>query len=90
MAVPPSTMLALGTDAPTFALLDTRDETTVRLQDLDKRKGLLVMFLSNHCPYVKHLKVSLAAFAREYMNIKWAPGKAPEYALIDAPLGWRS
>jgi peroxiredoxin len=60
-----STMLALGTRAPEFALADT-DGRTVSLGDFAGAPALLVMFLSNHCPFVKHLRGALAELARDY------------------------
>ena len=60
-----STMLELGTPAPDFALADT-DGRTVSLNDFAGAPALLVMFLSNHCPYVKHLRGALAQLARDY------------------------
>ena len=58
MAVP-STMLELGTRAPDFALPDT-DGRTVSLGDFADAPALLVMFLCNHCPFVKHMRGALA------------------------------
>ncbi len=49
-----STMLPLGTTAPDFSLIDT-DGKTVSRTDFVGRRGLLVMFMCNHCPYVKHV-----------------------------------
>jgi peroxiredoxin len=60
-----STMLELGTPAPPFALPDT-DGRTVSLDDAKGATALLVMFICNHCPYVKHLRPALAALAEEY------------------------
>jgi peroxiredoxin len=60
-----STMLELGTPAPSFDLPDT-EGGSVTLDELRGAPALLVMFISNHCPYVKHLKPHLAALAREY------------------------
>lgn len=62
----PSTMLALGTPAPDFALPDT-DGRVVRLADYRDAKALLVMFLCNHCPYVKHVQAELARIGRDYV-----------------------
>jgi peroxiredoxin len=64
MAVTPSQMLPLGTPAPGFDLPDP-DGNAVRLADFAGRP-LLVMFLSNHCPFVKHLKKDLGEFSREF------------------------
>jgi peroxiredoxin len=65
MAVTPSTMLPLGTPAPDFQLPDPTG-TLVALSDLEEAPALLVAFLCNHCPYVKHLRAGFARFAREY------------------------
>ncbi len=65
MAVTPSTMLALGTPAPDFRLPDT-DGTTVSLGDLKDAPALLVVFMCNHCPYVKHVREGLSQMAKDY------------------------
>jgi peroxiredoxin len=64
MALTPSTMLELGTLAPGFRLADT-DGRTVSLDDAVGEKGLLVMFICNHCPYVKHVRAELARLGRD-------------------------
>ncbi len=61
-----STMLALGTPAPDFALPDVATGQTVRLADFADRKALLVMFVCAHCPYVVHVQPELARLARDY------------------------
>jgi peroxiredoxin len=58
-----STMLALGTHAPDFQLHDT--EGTRICRDDFKGKPLLVAFICNHCPFVKHIAPELAAFGRD-------------------------
>lgn len=65
MASTPSTMLPLGTQAPSFTLPDAVSGSPVAISDL-ARKPLLVMFLCNHCPFVKHVRAELAAIGREY------------------------
>jgi peroxiredoxin len=60
-----STMLELGTPAPHFALPDT-EGNPVSLADARGAKALLVMFICNHCPFVKHLRPALARLAEEY------------------------
>ena len=67
MAATPSTMLPLGTSAPEFSLQDT-DGSTVSLSTLDVGKGMAVAFISNHCPFVKHLRFRLGQMADEYMS----------------------
>ena len=66
MAKTLSTMLSLGTHAPDFVLPEPATGKTIALTDLMGSSGLLVMFLSNHCPFVKHLAAELAVFGREY------------------------
>ena len=58
-------MLPLGTTAPDFKLPDTNGKT-VSLADFKDKPALLVMFICNHCPYVKHIREGLAKFARDY------------------------
>lgn len=65
MAKTLSTMLELGTEAPDFALPNV-DGKTVRRDDLRGAKGLLVVFICNHCPYVKHITRKLAEVAKSY------------------------
>ena len=60
-----SRMLALGTPAPDFALADPAGKRFA-LPDFAGSKGLLVAFICNHCPYVKHLLDGFVRFAREY------------------------
>lgn len=60
-----STMMPLGTPAPDFSLPDTQKQT-VSLKDYAEAPGLLVMFLSNHCPYVKLVRKEIARIGREY------------------------
>jgi peroxiredoxin len=64
MALTPSTMLPLGTLAPGFELPDPQGRI-VRLNDFESAPALVVVFMCNHCPYVKHLRTELAQFARE-------------------------
>ena len=67
MASTPSTMLELGTKAPPFSLPDTGGRR-VSSADFAGAPGLLVVFMCNHCPYVKHIGAALAEFAREYQE----------------------
>lgn len=58
-----STMTPLGSVAPDFALPDVTTGRTVALADLDGPKGVLVMFLCRHCPYVAHVREGVARMA---------------------------
>ena len=66
MARTPSTMLPLGTKAPDFSLVNV-DGRTVSLADFSAAPASLVIFMCNHCPFVKHLAGAIAKFADEYM-----------------------
>jgi len=61
-----STMLPLGTKAPDFRLPDTGGKS-VSLADFKAAPGLLIVFMCNHCPYVKHIRSGLAQIARDYI-----------------------
>lgn len=61
-----STMLPLGTQAPDFSLLNV-DGRTVSRDDLRGAQALLVMFICNHCPFVKHIASGLTELAQDYL-----------------------
>jgi peroxiredoxin len=65
MALRHSRMTELGAAAPEFRLPDPSGKTYA-LQDFAGAKALLVAFICNHCPYVKHIARGFADFAREY------------------------
>ncbi|HKD55590.1 MAG TPA: thioredoxin family protein [Steroidobacteraceae bacterium] len=60
-----SRMLPLGTPAPRFALPDTVTGRTVSIEDFSSSPALLVAFISNHCPFVKHILDGFVALARD-------------------------
>jgi len=64
----PSTMLALGTQAPDFTLPDVRSGTMASRDDFAAKPALLVMFICRHCPYVKHVQQELARLGRDYAD----------------------
>jgi peroxiredoxin len=68
MALTSSTMLALNTSAPDFALPDVVSKRTVSLADYKGKKGLLVMFICRHCPYVQHIKDEIAKLGNDYVQ----------------------
>lgn len=57
---------ALGSKAHNFALLDTVSDNLVSLQDVAAPKGTVIMFICNHCPYVKHVLPELVQLALHY------------------------
>ncbi|MBB3189323.1 thioredoxin family protein [Halomonas cerina] len=64
MSLTPSTMIELGSPLPAFRLPDP-DGREVASDDFTGQP-LLVVFICNHCPFVKHIADALATFAREY------------------------
>lgn len=68
MVLTPSTMLALGTPAPDFALPEVGSGETLSLANFAGKKGLLVMFICRHCPFVKHIQTELAQLGKDYQN----------------------
>jgi len=66
MAATPSTMLALGTQAPDFSLRNTVDDRVVSLATFSEQPALLVMFICNHCPFVVHVRDELTRLAAHY------------------------
>ncbi len=62
----PSTMLPLGTEAEDFSLINT-DGRTLSFADVAGERGTVLMFICNHCPFVKHVANELAAIGYEYM-----------------------
>jgi thiol-disulfide isomerase/thioredoxin len=101
MAETPSTMLPLGTPLPEFALPNVVDGQTVTPDQFAGSPGLLVMFICNHCPYVKHVVPELTRLAADYLrkgvgfvainsnDVAQYPADAPEHmkALAEAE-GW--
>jgi peroxiredoxin len=61
-----SKMLPLGTRAPSFRLVDTASGKAVGCEDFAASRAVLVAFICNHCPYVKHILDGFVTFAREY------------------------
>lgn len=66
MARTPSNMLPLGTKAPNFTLPDTISGKTVSLDDLKSDKATVIMFICNHCPFVKHVDEAIVSLAKDY------------------------
>jgi len=96
-----STMVSLGTPAPGFDLPDTTG-VRHRLEDHGEAPGLLVMFICNHCPYVKHVNEKLVELTGQWMDRGLAvvgissndivshPADSPEHmAKVAAAVGYR-
>jgi len=68
MSLTPSTMLPLGTAATEFKLSDVVSGKSYSLKDFVGKKGLLVMFICQHCPYIQHIKKELTKLGKDYAN----------------------
>ncbi len=68
MSLTPSNMLPLGTEAPDFTLPDTISDKELSLTDISSDKATLIMFICNHCPYVKHINRAVVDMAKDYQS----------------------
>ena len=68
MARTPSNMLPLQTTAPGFSLVDTISGNTLDLQELKGKKGTVILFICNHCPFVIHVNPEIVKLANEYQK----------------------
>ena len=66
MVLTPSNMPELGASAPDFRLADVTTGSLVTRDGAARKKGLLVMFICRHCPYVMHVQEELARLGRDY------------------------
>jgi len=67
MAATPTIQIPLGYTAPDFNLLDTTSNTFKSLDELKGEKATVIMFICNHCPYVKHVNKQLVQLANDYI-----------------------
>ncbi len=98
MAATPSTMISLGTQASPFALRDPATGKILSLDDVKGEKGLLAMFICNHCPFVKYVASELACIGHVYMpkglgvvainsnDVESYPDDSPEKMVEEAEL----
>lgn len=96
MAKTASSMIPLGSVAPEFTLLDVVSGQIKSLQELRSETATVVMFICNHCPFVKHIRAELAALGREFQargvaviainsnDVDSYPEDAPEKMKIEA------
>ena len=68
MARTPSNMVSLGTKAPDFSLFDVVSEESKNLNELKGKNGSVVMFICNHCPYVKHVNKTIVELANKFKD----------------------
>lgn len=61
-----STMLDLGTEVPDFELPDVITDRSVSLGAFRGKKGVVIVFMCNHCPAVKNIKIKLVDLAKNY------------------------
>jgi peroxiredoxin len=91
MAATPSTMLDLGISAPDFQLPDVVANRTVSLNTFRDKKLLLVMFICQHCPFVKYIRSELARIGDDYaskdIGIVGISSNDPAVSSEDSPEG---
>ena len=68
MSLTPSKMLPLGTKAPDFELINPVSSKQIRLSESKGEQGTVIMFICNHCPFVKYVNNELVTIANEYLN----------------------
>ena len=68
MVLTSSTMLTLGTSAPSFSLNDVLTKDLITLDTFKEKNGLLVMFICRHCPFVVHVQEELSKIGRDYQT----------------------
>lgn len=68
MARTPSNMLDLGTKAPEFSLHNSVDQQSYSFSQVTGTNGTVVMFICNHCPYVKHVFEGIVSLAKDYQK----------------------
>lgn len=68
MALTSSSIMPLGTVAPDFTLLDTISSEMRSLQSLKGKNATVIMFICNHCPFVKHIQQGLVNAANDYIK----------------------
>ena len=66
MVLTPSAMIPLGTQAPDFTLPDAVSSKQMSLKELKSPIATVIMFICNHCPYVKHIQTELVSLTNEY------------------------
>ena len=68
MSLTPSNMVSLRSTAPDFELYDTLSGRNMSLNDIKSEIATVVMFICNHCPYVKHVREELVRISKDYME----------------------
>lgn len=96
MALTPSNMMPLGTKAPDFELWCAVNEREFSLEELSSDKATVIMFICNHCPYVKHVQEGIVELANDYSSmgvsfvainsndVEKYPADSPENMKLDA------
>lgn len=96
MAQTPSNMIPLGTKAPDFHLVDARTGHFVARDDVRSDIATVILFICNHCPYVKHIAPTLSQVAKAYQakgiqfvainsnDVESYPQDGPEHMRIEA------
>ena len=67
MSLTPSVMIDIGTPAPDFKLTDVVSSKEISLSELKSQKATVIMFICNHCPYVRHVNPELVRLGNTYI-----------------------
>ena len=70
MARTPSNMISLGSIAPDFNLIDVTSDSNFSLKENKGTIATVIMFICNHCPYVKHVNPTISKLAKDKKNFK--------------------
>ena len=68
MSLTPSNMLPLGTNAPDFKLQDVVSGENYSLSEIKGLQATVIMFICNHCPFVKHINTEISQLAKDYIS----------------------
>ena len=68
MARTPSNMVKLGTQAPSFKLINTINDKLITSDTIFNKNGTIIMFICNHCPFVIHVLDEIISISEEYFE----------------------
>ncbi|MUP46451.1 thioredoxin family protein [Gramella sp. BOM4] len=85
MARTASNMMELGTRAPDFKLMDTITDHLISLDEIKGEKGTIIMFICNHCPFVKHVNEEIVRLANDYRPLGFGSAAISSNDIINYP-----
>ncbi|MCP9201231.1 thioredoxin family protein [Gramella sp. GC03-9] len=85
MARTASNMMDLGTKAPDFKLMDTITDHLISLDEIKGERGTLIMFVCNHCPFVKHVNEEIVRLANDYRELGFGSAAISSNDIVNYP-----